>query len=288
VKEIRGSLSDEHAKKVDDVLQRLGHESPAESPSAPSKSMYRPSSSDVMDHDVQGLDDTLTSTSITNDDHDYLEEDLFDDQGSTGTGYLGRNSQVQWMRTLQRKLDDSKDESSDEPYAPPSHDSWEASAKRSEALHARQNEPGNSGSLSEYYFYLDNQEMVEIDQVDPHTIPPAETATRLFDFYQKAVHGPFRILDDQFEEQLGTYYQVTQAGGMMNVDPKWSAILNLVFAIGARYSHLVDADWQADKHDHLVYMSRAVHFLGLKSISSLICAPDRLLIQVSVRPCHSV
>jgi hypothetical protein len=238
-----------------------------------------------MDHDVQALDDTLNSTSITSDDdRDYLEEDLLDDQGSTGTGYLGRNSQVQWMRTLQRKLDHSKD--NDEPYAPPSHDSWEASAKRTEALDARRKEPGNNGPLSDYYFYLDDQELVEIDQVDPHTIPPAETATRLFEFYQRAVHGPFRILDYQFEDQLGTYYEVTQAGGMMDVDPKWSAILNLVFAIGARYSHLVGADWQADNRDHLVYMSRAVHFLGLKSISSLICAPDRLLIQVRVRLCH--
>jgi hypothetical protein len=50
----------------------------------------------------------------------FLEEDLIDDQGSTGTGYLGRNSQVQWMRTLQRKLDHPRGESVEGPYAPPS------------------------------------------------------------------------------------------------------------------------------------------------------------------------
>lgn len=33
--------------------------------------------------------------------------------------------------------------------------------------------------------------------------------------------------------------------------------MNLVFAIGAVYSHLIVADWRGDENDHLAYHSRA-------------------------------
>lgn len=40
---------------------------------------------------------------------------------------------------------------------------------------------------------------------------------KLFESYQVAVHDPFRILDSSFEEQLQTYYRVSQRGGTINV-----------------------------------------------------------------------
>jgi hypothetical protein len=68
----------------------------------------------------------------------------------------------------------------------------------------------------------------------------------------------------------------------MNVCVKWKAILNLVFAIGARFSHLLGGGQRADGCDYYVYMSRATHFLGLNQTTTLICAPDISLIRVSV------
>jgi hypothetical protein len=38
---------------------------------------------------------------------------------------------------------------------------------------------------------------------------------------------------------------------------KWLAIVNLIFAISARYSHVVRAEWRGDDRDHLIYFSRA-------------------------------
>jgi hypothetical protein len=55
--------------------------------------------------------------------------------------------------------------------------------------------------------------------------------------------------------------------------------MNLVFAIGARYSHLIGAERRADDRDHLVYMSRAVHLLELQSVNTLVAQPDQALIQ---------
>jgi len=241
-----------------------------------------------MGHGSQALDESQVSASVGSDqDLDFAEEDFLDDLCPSETGFMGRNSQIQWMRTLQRMLNQSSRQPSDLAYLPPGS-SEENFARRSDALHARQEELGKPSPLSEYYFYLDNENIHEIEQVDPNAIPPVDMARKLFGYYKRAVHDPIRIIDDHFGDQLSTYYRAIQAGGVGYIPPRWTAIMNLVFAIGARYSHLVGADWQADDRDHLVYMSRAVHYLGLKNMATLVCAPDRLLIQVSkIDACHA-
>jgi hypothetical protein len=55
--------------------------------------------------------------------------------------------------------------------------------------------------------------------------------------------------------------------------------MNLLLAIGAKYSHLIAADWGGDDRDHLVYMTRAVHLLGLKNTVMIISGPDLSLVQ---------
>jgi hypothetical protein len=281
LREARSLLDEEQGQKIDTLLQEFENDTPPTSPITSTRSMNWPRSASVdMDHDSQAPNESQVSASVGSDqDLDYLDEDLLDERHPSETGYMGRNSQVRWMRTLHRKLDRSSFETSDSLHQPPGS-SEGAFAKRSEALHARQEESRFSSSLSDYNFYLDNENLHEIEQVDPYAIPPLDTAKKLWTFYKRAVHDPVRILDDNFEPQLGTYYRAIQAGGTVKTAARWTAIMNLVFAIGARYSHLVGADWQADDHDHLVYMSRAVHFLGLKSMATLVCAPDKLLIQV--------
>jgi hypothetical protein len=227
------------------------------------------------------LDEAHVSSSVgSNEDLDFLEEDVLGDLGSIETGYMGRNSHIRWMRTLQRKLDQSGGGPSDMPYAA-YRDSEGASYKRSDVPYERQKQSAGAGPLSGYYFYLDNTD-INIDIHDPDVVPPIEIAIKLFESYQAAVHDPFRILDSSFEEQLQTYYRVSQPSGTMNVCVKWKAILNLVFAIGARFSHLAGGDWRADGRDHHVYVSRAVHFLELNQTTTRICTPDISLIRVSV------
>jgi hypothetical protein len=53
----------------------------------------------------------------------------------------------------------------------------------------------------------------------------------------------------------------------------------LIFAISARYSHLVRAEWRGDDRDHLVYFSRA-RLLSL-SRDTIIQHPDLQQIQVT-------
>lgn len=68
---------------------------------------------------------------------------------------------------------------------------------------------------------------------------------------------------------------------------KWRAHMNLLFAIGAKYYHLIGAEWRGDERDHLVYMTRAMHLLGLKDIVMAISGPDLELVQ-AVRNTHLV
>jgi hypothetical protein len=289
LEDIRSALDDEHTKRIDDALKEFEIDTPPPSPSVPIKSWNkrsRTSSSNEMECDRQAFDEAHVSSSVgSNEDFDFLGEDVLGDLGSSETGYMGRNSQIQWMRTLQRKLDHSGGGPSDMPYAAP-RDSEGASSKRSDAPYERQKQSARAGPLSDYYFYPDNTD-INIDIDDPDVVPPVEIAKKLYESYQVAVHDPFRILDSAFEEQLQTYYRVSQHGGTINVCVKWRAILNLVFAIGARFLHLVGDDWRADGGDHHVYMSRAVHFLGLNQTTTLICAPDISLIRVSVSVSYS-
>jgi hypothetical protein len=63
--------------------------------------------------------------------------------------------------------------------------------------------------------------------------------------------------------------------------------MNLLLAIGAKYSHLIGAEWRGDDGDHLVYMTRAVRLLSLKNTVMIISAPDLGLVQaVGVTQLH--
>jgi hypothetical protein len=57
------------------------------------------------------------------------------------------------------------------------------------------------------------------------------------------VQDLFPVLSKQtFTDQVRHYYTSGTKGTPYHVPEKWPAILNLVFAIGARFSHLTGAD----------------------------------------------
>jgi len=55
----------------------------------------------------------------------------------------------------------------------------------------------------------------------------------------------------------------------------------LIFAIGAKYSHSINADWAGDERDHLIYMTRALRLLGLGNTIMFISGPDLELVQAT-------
>lgn len=284
LKEARGDVDRELAQRIDALLLKHEDDTPPATPSTSLRAMEkRPrSSSKDIEFDSQPPDETQVSASVgSNEDLDILDEDLLGKQGSTISGYMGRNSQMQWMRSLEQKLNEPEVEPDNLPFAPPGK-GQKAIDKRAHALRQRQARSGSRlhVSLAQCYFYLDDEDIDALDDVDVDDFPPVETAELLAEIYKKAAHTPFRILEEAFFEQLHTFYEIVQRGSVPTVGSRWKAVMNMLFAIGARFSHLIGADWQAGDCDHLIYMSRAVEALGSENFNRWMCIPDSHVIQV--------
>lgn len=91
-------------------------------------------------------------------------------------------------------------------------------------------------------------------------------------------------MPEKFREQFHTYHNSLKYHS--NLDPddpdkkkgarvpkKWRAQLNLLFAIGAKHSHLVGAEWAGPERDDIMYMLRAVYLLGLKDSVMFVSEP---------------
>ena len=290
--DLSSQLDEASQKRIEERLASFEDDTPPPPPPTPAlsrgKRARRASSSHANDDarsttSAEGGEAHVSASVGSNEDLDFVQEDILRTEDADNTGYMGRNSQVQWLRALESKIEHPERESSDLPYGPPGAEG-DAFNQRAKALRGRQQHGDNRQSPDNdqfvgYYFYLDKSN-IDIDIGDPHVIPFADTADRLFEYYKAVVHSPFPILGDIFEHQLHAFFTRDQSSATLVVCPKWKAVMNLVFAIGARYSHLIGAEWRADDHDHLVYMWRAVHLLQLQSINALVAQPDQIMIQV--------
>lgn len=174
---------------------------------------------------------------------DLLDEDLHINDRARATGFVGRNSEMQWLKTVAMAQSERTDE--------------ETGAFQQR----RGSYAPNSEQVSSYSFWTDG-ENVDVDFfVDPYELPPLEIAEKLLGCYMSKVHDSFPILPRKtFEDQFRKYFAALQNGNAPRLSPKWQAILNLVFAIGAKYSHMIEASWRADERDHLIYQARARAF----------------------------
>ncbi|CAN9346145.1 unnamed protein product [Alternaria alternata] len=288
--DLSSQLDEASQKRIEETLASFEDDTPPPPPTpalSRGKRARRASSSHANDDarstaSAEGGEAHVSASVGSNEDLDFVQEDILRTEDADNTGYMGRNSQVQWLRALETKIEHPERESSDLPYGPPGAEG-DAFNQRAKALRGRQQHGDNRQSPDNdqflgYYFYLDKSN-IDIDIGDPHVIPFADTADRLFEYYKAVVHSPFPILGDIFEHQLRAFFTRDQSSATLVVCPKWKAVMNLVFAIGARYSHLIGAEWRADDHDHLVYMWRAVHLLQLQSLNTLVAQPDQTMIQ---------
>lgn len=175
-------------------------------------------------------------------------EDILRSEKSRATGFMGKNSEIQWLRQIDHETNaPQRGGLVDKPYGPPG-DSFEASKQRAEALKERQSQDQvPSLQTSNFSFYLDD-ESVDMDfAVNPYELPPLETADRLIRCYMDTVQPTFPILAKKpFLNQFYHYYAALARGAPYKLPQKWQVMLNLVFGIGAVYSHLVEPEWQAD------------------------------------------
>lgn len=121
-------------------------------------------------------------------------------------------------------------------------------------------------------FYTPHQTL-EIDYlVEINDLPSPQVAHELFSHYIHTVHDWFPILPFPFEEQIRHHYATGDF-----VPNKWLAMLNLVFAIGARHQSLLEGKERQDNR----YLSRAVQLLGIQESVLVPLQLDISSVQVS-------
>ena len=176
---------------------------------------------------------------------DRVSEDFNRGFEARATGFHGKNSEITWMQRLQSQTSQSSDEEDESE----EEMSGDYPSPKSQSHH-----PGNGlQPISATSYHCDDVNLLLHERIDPREMPPQNTANVLFQCFLDTVHPFFPIIGrTTFMQQYNIYcYQPC--------DPSqnWLAILNMIFAIGAKYSYLVRADWRGDTGDHLVYFTRA-------------------------------
>jgi hypothetical protein len=131
----------------------------------------------------------------SNEELDHLNEDLMSSADTRAAGYYGKNSDVQWLNSVQRQTEHIGAELRDQPYGPPGSSNKSIRA-RSDALHERRKNAGaqpEQSSIKDSTFYLDNED-IDLGFVNPTEQPDPETAERLFGYYIKTVHSSYPLV----------------------------------------------------------------------------------------------
>jgi hypothetical protein len=190
-------------------------------------------------------------------------------------GFLGQISEVQWLQSLRRRVQATEtivvapvSPHSSEPAYPVFH----ASPTLSSATAAPHIVPSS--------YYLDDEGISLADCGNPFQLPPEHTATLLFQCYTRTVHASFPILPSKLEAQLQQYYTLVRSGVPIHCSEKWFALVNLVLAIGAKFSHLKE-DFGTGELDHVIYLSRAFNLLSMNDTVVVLSTPDLSTTQVS-------
>jgi hypothetical protein len=162
----------------------------------------------------------VTASAGSNENLDNLDEDLMRDRGSRATGYVGQNSEVQWLRSVQRQSEQTGAALRDQPYGPPGS-SRDAASARSDALRKRRDiakenfREGSMKHITDSTFYLDSED-IEFDiVVDPNEDPEPDVAERLFNCYLETVHPSFPLVRrpmKSLQYNINTYFMFSLIG----------------------------------------------------------------------------
>ncbi|KAL2003718.1 hypothetical protein VTN02DRAFT_2621 [Thermoascus thermophilus] len=177
------------------------------------------------------------------DEVDRVEEDFNRDETARATGFIGKSSEITWLQKLGKELN---------------HESDSQPEACSDGVQNGQSSPSlassSDPSVASSSYFLDDLNIAVRTQVDAYEVPSRETAGKLFNAYLTSVHPTFPIIGiSTFVSQ----YQLFFSQPSVKPGNKWLAILNLIFAIAARYSHVVQAEWRDQEDDHQAYFSRA-------------------------------
>ncbi|KAL1621827.1 hypothetical protein SLS54_005350 [Diplodia seriata] len=208
---------------------------------------------------------------------DIIEEDFSRTDKARATGFIGKNSDIAWARRLSQAQTEGWDkEGRGRPYGKPgmTDEAQKDRLSASNVRHASESRP--RPPISDFTYHLDTESVLTFDHVDKDELPPPELAQHLLDLYMGTVQDTLPILTKSVF--LNQFQRYSRSKNPESLPATWRAILNMVFAIGAKFSHLVNAPWRGDERDHLVYYTRALN-LGMPG-DAIVAHPDLQRIQV--------
>jgi hypothetical protein len=189
LRELRPQVSGSEQAKIDDLLTAVVDDVT----DAAATFQKSPDKHDEAESD-QGREEGEANVSAevgSSADLDLLDEDLMHDEQTRATGFIGKASEIQWLRKLH-----SRGVSEDHvgPYGPPGQTA-EAAAERLTALRHRQEKyPSTLMHTNKASFFLDD-EVFEMDlEVAPFELPSFEDAERLMHAYMGSCHNSFPFL----------------------------------------------------------------------------------------------
>jgi hypothetical protein len=194
---------------------------------------------------------------------DRIEEDFNRNEQSRATGFIGKNSEITWLQRLKQEVTygspprESGEEGAEQKFQEKTGGASPMFETRKFGTPLQDLDEGFSASATSYH--LDDLAVSIPEVVDPHETPMRDFADNLFTTYLNTVHGSFPIIG---KATFISQYRKFFGGPPVKPGNKWIAILNLIFAIAAKHSHLVQADWRGDERDHLIYFTRA-RMLGM-------------------------
>lgn len=211
---------------------------------------------------------------------DRIEEDFNRSEEARNTGFMGKNSEITWLQKLRQenKFCSPTGPESEEEFSKKTGGASPLFSNRSPGSERRKTMPDafEGFSVHDSSYHLDDFSIFVPEAIDRFEIPSRETADLLFNAYLESVHPSFPIIG---KTTFSSQYRKFMERLSTNPGERWLAILNMIFAIGAKYSHLVQAEWRGDERDHLIYFSRA-RLLSLNG-STIFNHPDLQQVQVS-------
>ncbi|KAL9584214.1 MAG: hypothetical protein Q9203_004745 [Teloschistes exilis] len=177
---------------------------------------------------------------------DRLDEDLNRSPISRATGYMGKNSEISWIEQIRRQDESGK---VDVEEGDSLHKAFDSGVDGDYATDGKKNVRS-----SESTYHCDNVPFMVPNHVQPYQVPPRTTADALVACYLESVHPAFPILG---RARLLQQYRIFYDKGNLRPNKNWLGILNLVFALAARYSQLVQTPFQDGVEDDYTYFCRA-------------------------------
>lgn len=190
---------------------------------------------------------------------DQISEDFNRNPASRATGFHGKNSELTWVQRLKRQATQCSDDGEETPQE-------QAIDERGSSLSPSHHYGTGLAPISDSSYQCDDLTVLITDRVDPFEMPPQATGNLLFQCYMDTVHPSFPIIGKNY--YTSQYEAYILENNQMKAGHDWLAILNLIFAIGAKYSQLTKAEWRSDSRDHLIYFTRA-RMLGFNADSIL-------------------